>query len=143
MKLRAVEKRTLAGIWTVTYVTGATLFVLSRWVRVASIVGEQHHPLEYWVRVMHATLTYAVLLAIGYLINRHVVPGLRTKARRKAPTGLSILGLFAALAGSALVMLYAGEHDWRNYVTLAHAVLGLSSPVLIYLHVFAVRRTAQ
>ena len=72
MKITRPEKLTFGAIGTITYLSGLTLFILSWWVRVPSPIGEQHHPLEEIIRITHSSLTYIIVLTMGYLIKGHV-----------------------------------------------------------------------
>ncbi len=132
MKLRGEERRGLGGTFALAYVSGVALYVLGRWVRVASAVGEQHHPAEYWTRVFHSASTYIVVIAFGYMLKGHVLPGL--KAKRKMPSGIGLLGALTALIATAICILYAGENRWAPLLVQVHVVLGLVMPGMIFLH---------
>ncbi len=134
MKLKAFEKWSLGSVALFAYLSGVVLFVLNHWARVASAVGEQHLPVERAVRVAHSALTYLLVLALGYLIKLHVVPGMRQKNRR--PSGVFLLLLFVILLATAVVTLYAGEGEWVATVSLVHAMVGIFFPVFLLLHRF-------
>jgi len=134
MKIKNKERWALGGIGLLAYGSGLVLFILSRWIRVTTIVGEQHLPMERWIRVGHSTLTYFVVLAVGYLVKSHILPGL--KQRKKRISGISILFLFGTLLGTALITLYAGEGEWVASVALIHALIGILSPLLLLGHLF-------
>jgi len=132
MKLGRNEMRVLGTIATVSYFTGAVLFLLSNWLRVATPIGEQHSPAEHWVRAFHTTITYSATLAVGYLIKGHVLPGLRI--RRRIWSGGVNLGVVVTLTVSALMIFYAGESDWNSYATQVHAIVGLMCPIFLLFH---------
>lgn len=132
MKWRAKEKRFLGGLGGLTYVSGATLFIFSHWVRVDSAVGEQHHPLEHWLRFGHSTLTYLLIFGTGYLLKAHVLPGLKSKTQLRS--GVSILAAICLLWLSALAILYTGDGDWNSRVAWVHGLFGLLFPVMIVVH---------
>ena len=117
------------------YASGALLFIFTRWIRVPSLVGEQHHALEFWIRVLHNTLTYFVILAIGYLIKGHIIPGIKSKMRKQVWSGIGLLVLFGILVGSAIGTMYSGEGDLNWYVFQIHAFVGLFSPLILFGHI--------
>jgi hypothetical protein len=86
MKMKPREKQSLGGFWALAYLSGGVLFVFTRWIRVSSVVGEQHHPSESWIRVLHSLTTYLGVLGVGYVIKGHAIPGLKSKTRKGART---------------------------------------------------------
>ncbi len=130
MKIRKKEKHVLGWIALWTYFSGAALFIFSRYLRITSPVGEQHHPLEYWTRVFHTGLTYFVILGIGYMIKGHVLPSLKAKAKPKLFSGSGNLIILFVLTASALGTLYTSESLWGAI----HTYLGFLSPVVILFH---------
>ena len=134
MKLRKKEKPVLAWVASLAYFSGATLFVFSHWIRTDPPVGEQHHALERWLRPLHSSLTYALVIGIGYMIKAHVLPGLNSTHKRRKATGLFVLSYFFVLIATALTILYSGETDWASTVAWIHALVGLSLPLGLGLH---------
>lgn len=133
MKLRKQDKRVLGAVFLLTYLSGTTLFILSRWIRVASTVGEQHHPMEQWVRISHTALTYAIILALGYMLRDHVLPGLRSKRRLRS--GVLVLSVFLFLTATALGILYSGDSAWNQLMVQGHSWIGIALPLLLFLHI--------
>ncbi len=133
MKIRKREKRGFKWIYVLLYLTGATLFVLSHWIRVTTAVGLQHHPIEFWSRVAHVTMSYIGVLALGFLVKAHVMPGLKGKLKTKS--GLTVLAVLLTMIGTAVGVLYgSGEAEELSLVAWVHALLGLSTPVFIAVH---------
>lgn len=133
MTIRPRERSALSWIFVGAYASGAALFVLSRWIRVATAVGEQHSPWEATTRVLHSVSTYVLVAGLGYLVKSHILPGLR--GGKRLPSGVGLLGVFAVLGASAIGILYAGEGPIRDLAILAHTIVGLAAPVVIATHV--------
>ncbi len=134
MKLRIQERWTLGTTAALGYLSGAVLFVLSRFIRIETPVGEQHLPAEHWLRIAHVTFGFGILLGIGYLLKGHILPGLRAHTPKRYRSGIVNLTLFGCLAATALMTLYAGESEWLSWAALAHSLLGLGLPLAILVH---------
>jgi uncharacterized membrane protein YagU involved in acid resistance len=137
VKFTRNEKKLFGTLGLVTYLTGVTLYILSHWVRVTTAIGEQHHPAEYWVRVVHNTLTYTIVMSVGYLIKAHVFPGLRPKKKPGLKSGLAILTVILLLILSAIGTMYAGDSQWNYGLAQTHGLIGLGSLLAILLHLAA------
>ncbi len=136
MKIRRKDKRILGLIGATAYMTGFGLFLFSRFIRVASSVGEQRHPMEYGFRLSHTALTYLVVLGLGYLIKGHVVPGLKSKTRRRFISGLGVLSALGILIVTALALLYGGEGRTTEILNEVHTYLGLALPLGLVAHIY-------
>lgn len=137
MKFNKAEKKVLLTLATTTYFSGLFLFILNQWIRVDSAIGKQHHPAEYWARIFHFIFTYGIVLVVGYLIKGHVIPGLKSKHKKRIRSGVLILILFFALVGTALGAMYAGDLERSTLVGLIHAMIGLSCPFVVLLHLYS------
>jgi hypothetical protein len=133
VKMEKKERHILSGVFACTYFSGLFLYIFSHWIRVLTPIGEQHHPSEQWVRVLHTGVTYLVVIAFGYMVKGHVIPGLRLK--KKIPSGSGLVMVFVLLTVTALYILYSGESSLTSSVAQIHLVVGLATPVLIILHV--------
>lgn len=132
MKWRKKEKRILGGIFGIAYATGVVLFLFSHWIRVATAVGEQHHPLEKNLRFFHSSLTYLLVFSVGYLWKAHILPGLRV--RKRVSSGLVTLGTLGLLWISALGVLYLGDLDWNARIAWIHGIVGILLPTTVFFH---------
>jgi|GEM_PF-5171907 len=143
MKMRSSEKKVLSWIFYIAYTSGVTLYIFSRFIRVQTPIGEQHHDAEHWVRVVHSLLTYGLMLGLGFVIKSHVIPGLRAKSRDGVKTGISLLAIFGIMLVTALGILYFSDSDWQTRASQIHAYLGLSIPVLIGIHLWKRKSTSS
>ena len=143
MRFKRTERRALGGLAILAYISGALLFVMSQFVRISTPVGEQHHSTEQAVRIAHAVLAYGLVLAFGYLVKSHILPGLRSREKRRVLSGFGITALFGVLLVSALVTLYGGDSTWVSAVSLLHGIVGMGCPGLILFHVWRRRQTVS
>jgi cytochrome b561 len=143
VKFEGIEKKLFGWLGLFVFTSGATLFIFSHWVRVVSPIGEQHHPLEQYIRALHSTLTYLVVLVVGYLVKSHIVPGLKSKKKQRVRSGLTIIFTFTVLLITALLMLYASENRWNSYISNIHGILGLLTPAIIGTHLLSRLKARQ
>ena len=134
MKMKGGEKRILGFVFIVAYLSGVTLYLLNGFVRVQTTVGEQHHSSEHLVRFIHAALTYAVVLCLGFVLKSHVLPGLKARSNKGKKSGLILLICFGTMVVTALGILYLGETEWRSWVSFTHSYLGLSLSIFLFIH---------
>ena len=134
MKIPKNERRALIGIWIIAYLSGAGLFVLNQWIRVPSAIGELHHPMEHWSRLIHSGLSYATILSVGYLIKGHILPGIKSTQKKRIYSGVGMLGLFTLLTVTALATLYGSESVSTHLASQIHSLIGVLSPCLLLLH---------
>jgi len=134
MKLKRNERRAFGAAGMCAYLSGALLFVFSVFIRVPTPVGEQHHAAEQGIRILHAVFAYGAVLAFGYLLRAHILPGIRARQKRRIGSGLVITVIFGVLLVSALLVLYGGEQAWSSAVALTHGIIGLGCPALIVIH---------
>lgn len=132
--MRANDLKSILILSIVLYLSGASLYLLDHFIRVQTEIGEQHHPIESWVRLAHGTITYVAVLAMGYLLKSHVLPGLRSPTKRGKKSGVTLLVWFGVMVFSALGVLYAQEGSWRSFITQAHGIVGLSIPIWALIH---------
>jgi hypothetical protein len=132
MKIRKRTKRILYGTLCSLFLTGSCIFVLNRWVKVQGPFGEEHHPAQAWVTRAHMVFAYGALISLGYLGHSHIRVGL--KGSRAKPTGMGIIAVFAILAASSWVVLYASEGWIRTWGEAVHTWLGLTTPLFLFLH---------
>ena len=142
MKLRKKEKKYLSYVGLLAYFSGAALFIFEQWVRVPSPIGLQHHTLEHWVRVLHTMITYLIVLAVGYLVKGHILPGLRSRTKKRLWSGLGTFSLFFILMLTALFILYGGEGPLTRSMSLTHSIVGLACPLLIFAHALRGNKTS-
>ena len=83
--------------------------------------------------MIHGVLGYAGAVLFGSLLGRHIPAGLRSG--RRTATGLSVLGLVAALLVTALLLYYAGSDPLRRASSAAHQGLGVAAIAAAWIHI--------
>src|SRR5262249_22689046 len=84
-----------------------------------------------WLRPRCAAAV-GLLVIFGMLINGHIRQGLRARLNRS--TGLTLVGLCAALTLTGYGLYYVASDAWRAWLSPLHWALGLGSVVLFVLH---------
>ena len=132
MKLRSAEKWWLGVCGAAIYCSGALLWWSAGWLRVAGPFGEAHHPLEAATRVAHTACGLWMLVAFGYLMKGHILPGWRVG--RRLISGVTMCGLLLLLTLSGLGLLYGGEAWLSGTAQLGHTFLGIGAVAPLLWH---------
>lgn len=136
-----IGRRQLAWTYAVAallLVTGLGWWWLDRFGRVAGEFGEEAHPWAPTVLMLHGLAAGVFLVILGSLIPHHALRAYRARANRIS--GLSVVALNAALAGSGYALYYAGGETFRAWAARCHLWLGVALPLLLLAHVLAGRR---
>lgn len=90
---------------------------------------------------LHGLLASGSLVLLGTFLASHVPTGLR--ARKRTPSGVSLLAIYLLLAGTGYLLYYAGGERLRELSSDAHVAGGVLSILAIALHArpFGGRRT--
>ena len=134
MKLRKKEKRIFGFIGLVGILSGVVLYIFAQFIRVTTQIGEERHPAEHGLRIFHTLATYFLVLILGYLVKSHILPGLRSRKRRRRISGIFTVFLAGFLVLSSLVTLYGGDDSRAVLITKLHVYVGLSIPIILLFH---------
>ncbi len=90
--------------------------------------------------IAHGVASALALVVVGGLVPLHIRLGLKTD--RNTVSGLSTLGLMAALGLTGLMLYYGGE-DWRDAVRWSHIIVGAVASLAIPAHIWLGLRLAK
>lgn len=134
-------KAALYGCLLLSWLTGAGWYSLHRWVRIEGEFGEEHSPWEQTLLKVHGAAAMIMMIYFGYLLASHVPTGWRSRRNRTA--GIALLGALGFMIVTAYGLYYAGGESFREYLSLAHLIVGLSLPLLIGWHVWVGHSTSR
>jgi hypothetical protein len=128
------------------YLTSALLWITGA-VWIAVEYGTTNRNENFWLPVstvqpmslkIHGAAAMIFMIILGTLLIDHVRLGYQQKRQR--PSGLMLLTLSGLLIVSAWGLYYLGNEEWRHWTSITHCVLGLISPIIIFIHVAFARR---
>lgn len=127
------------------YATVAALLVTGcGWLFCHYLLGESGeygvipHPLESLWLQLHGAAGMLALVLFGSLLPAHM---LRAWAlRRGRASGGILAALFVLLTLSGYGLYYVGGESLREWISVAHWVIGLGFPALLITHVWTLRR---
>jgi hypothetical protein len=100
--------------------------------------GDLRSPIEPLVLKIHGGVAMMFLLVLGSLISNHIRRGWVLKRNRLS--GVIISSTCAVLTISGWMLYYVGNEHVRDLTGVAHWIVGLAMPLLIWLHILAWKR---
>jgi len=116
-----------------SWMTGITFFVLNRWFAVEGIFGWENHPWQYPALQVHGIAAFTMLMCAGALIANHLPSTWKTQRLRTS--GLFILGALCLQIGTAYLLYYASNDDFRSFVSNLHTLIGATLPLILTVHI--------
>jgi hypothetical protein len=94
--------------------------------------GDEAHPLEHPLLVLHGAGAFAALWLGGWLWPTHIQPWWNSPNRRDS--GIILIALGAWLVASGYLLYYASGDELRHWAGILHwaAGLGLAAPLLVH-----------
>ena len=106
------------------YLSGVNIWVLQKFFTQDNGMGPENPAATIWVLRFHAVVSIAFLMAFGYFIRVHIIPGLRGKDRK--PGGMLNLGIISFLILTMPFLLYAIDEKFKYWVSFLHTYVGLA-----------------
>ena len=137
MKLKGKIKLACYLFFTFLFLTGSIWWLLDKFVRVRSEIGEDHHPAQIVLFRAHGFSAYLFLIFFGVLIHSHVRPGLNSRQRKSYKSGMGLLIAIGLLILTSSFNLFAPDGALRELFVSFHRYLGVAFPVFLALHLGA------
>lgn len=134
-------RRCFYGVFAISWVSGITFYVLSRWLQIEGEFGLEKHPWQFPILKIHGAAAFLMLMAIGTLLTNHVPSAWRTQRSRKL--GLALVTGVSLMVISAWSLYYAANEEWRPIIGNIHAAIGVSLPLILGFHIWHGRRAAR
>jgi uncharacterized membrane protein YfcA len=97
--------------------------------------GPQSHPSQSVVLMIHGALAIGFCIVLGASLY-HMWPGWKKKIQRFSGVALLMVCMILILTGWGLY--YIGDEHLREFTSIAHSLLGVILPVLVFYHVWRI-----
>lgn len=122
----------------ISWLTGIAFFVLSRFVTVEGDFGPEKHPLQFPILMVHGAAAFVLMMAYGAVLMNHVSATWRLQRLRGFGITLVVVLLFQVI--SAYLLYYLSSDEVRGWFANLHALVGLSFPLILTIHIVTGRR---
>jgi len=123
----------LIAVLLTSWITGITVYIFQKWIRVSGEFGATFHPLQTDARQIHGAAAFGMMIIYGYLLASHVPFGWKQQRQRKL--GLLLLTLQFLLIISGYIIYYTGNPQLLQYTATAHIIVGLTFPLILIAHI--------
>lgn len=135
MKLNKNLKRNIIVILTLMYVSGFSIWLLKNFFQIDNGMGPEPRTQQIWFLRFHGTMSFAVVMLLGYVLRAHVLPYWRM--HRGLKSGLPLLGHFFLILFTVPFVLYLTDENLKSLFEQIHAYLGLFLIVPFAIHLIA------
>ncbi|MEM8930622.1 MAG: hypothetical protein AAGE94_05575 [Acidobacteriota bacterium] len=122
----------------IAWTSGGSFFALDTWVTVEGEFGPEKHPWQTDILRVHGATAFLMMISFGAILSAHVPAGWRARSMRAS--GVVVITVVSLLVITAWLLYYLGDEGIRRIVTFVHLGLGLSLPVVLWIHL---RRSAR
>lgn len=126
-------------VLSLCWLTGCAFWLLREFLMTEGDFGVEPHFLQYPVLQLHGLGAFLMLLSLGAIFSAHV-PSTWSLGRAKK-SGLWILSAVVISMCSAYSLYYLVQEDWHLWLGNGHALVGVSLPILLYLHINIARKS--
>jgi hypothetical protein len=136
-RLSTRHRRWLYVFASLLWLSGLAWLIAHYALRSSDPLGGAHPSEPWWLR-MHGAAVIGFLVAFGALLPGHIRRGWRQGLNRAS--GLAMITVAAILTLSGYGLYYVVSDEWRGWTSLIHWTIGLSSALVLALHVFRGKR---
>lgn len=94
--------------------------------------GDEAHPLEHPLLVLHGAGAFAALWLAGWLWTTHIMPWWNSPKRRNS--GVVLIAMGAVLVASGYLLYYASGDELRRWISVLHWSIGLLLAIPAFVH---------
>lgn len=125
----------------ISWVTGAGFWILRQFFFSEGDFGPESHVLQYPLLQIHGFAAFIMLLCLGAIFSAHIPK--TWAAKRSRTSGISILSSVIISILSAYSLYYLVSEDWHELLGNGHALVGILSPLILYIHVHFARKSRR
>lgn len=140
-RLEQWHRRSLYALVAALMLSGLAWLLAHFFLRQPGEFGESIHPLEHWSMQVHGALLVPVSFLIGSLLLQHMRRAHRAGHNRWS--GWSMISLLVWLAVTGYGLYYFASETSRPLWSLAHWVIGVTLPLLLWLHIVLGRQSVR
>ncbi len=123
------------------YLSGLLYFAFDLFVRVETQFGPNKHFLQKPILHLHAILGLIFLVVFGFLIEKHIVPGLKGVSRYKS--GLALFMFITFLCFSVPFLYYSPNENLQFISAQVHTYIGIVSILFFMLHIYLYEKSKK
>ena len=125
----------------VSLLSGSGFWLLRQYGFTEGDFGPESHFMQYPLLQLHGFAAFAMLMSLGAIFGSHIPKTWASK--RSRTSGISILTSVSLSILSAYSLYYLVGEDWHELLGNGHAIIGLLSPVLLYVHIHFARKNSR
>ena len=129
------------SVLSLSFITGFTFWLIRRFGMVEGDFGPESHFLQYPVLQIHGFSAFILLMSLGAIFASHIPKTWSSKRARKS--GVSILSATVFSILTAYSLYYLVSDDWHELLGNAHALVGVSLPLILFIHIRLARKTRK
>lgn len=122
----------------VSLVTGCGFWLLRQYGFTEGDFGPESHFMQYPLLQLHGLAAFIMLMSLGAIFGSHIPKTWSSK--RSRTSGISILSSVTLSILSAYSLYYLVGEDWHEILGNGHAIIGIASPILLYIHIHFARK---
>lgn len=125
----------------ISLISGTAFWLLRHYGFTEGDFGPESHFMQYPMLQLHGFAAFTMLMSLGAIFGSHIPKTWSSK--RSRTSGISILTSVSLSVLSAYSLYYLVGEDWHEVLGNGHAVVGLFSPVLLYVHIHFARKNSR
>lgn len=129
------------GVLGLSFITGIAFWLLRRYGMVEGDFGPESHFLQYPLLQIHGLSAFVMLMSLGAIFASHIPKTWSSKRSRKS--GILILTFTALSIITAYSLYYLVSENWHELLGNSHAIIGISLPLILLIHITLARRTRK
>ena len=122
-------------------ISGSCFWLLQNFGMVEGDFGPESHFLQYPMLQVHGFSAFMMLMSLGSIFSSHVTKTWSIDKAKKS--GISLMSFFIFSTVSAYSLYYLVGEDCHSLLGNSHAIVGLSLPILLVIHVKVARKTRK
>lgn len=132
MKLNKKLKRYIIIILSLMYSSGFSIWLLKNFFQVDQGMGLEPRSQQIWFLRFHGTLSFIVVMLLGYVLHAHIMPNWRL--RHKVISGFALSSHFLLILLTLPFLLYSTNENLKTLFEQTHAYLGLFLIITFSVH---------
>lgn len=121
--------------------TGTGFWLIRRFGTVNGDFGPESHFLQYPLLQVHGLAAFLMMMSLGAVFASHIPKTWSSKRSRKS--GITLLSWVTLSVLTAYVLYYLVSEDWHEWLGNGHAILGLSLPLFLIIHIKLARSSSK
>jgi hypothetical protein len=140
MTLKSIDKKLLYITISIMALSGLSIYILTEYLMIETEYGTRANPLLDEAKLIHNAITIFFVLAVGKVLDSHIILGIKESHRKYRKTGLTLVVAITLLALTSPFMFYVTNEDILPLLKNTHLILGIIVSLVFSAHIFLVKR---